>query len=189
MAKGSQALEQEFIATIHEKTGHSLDEWMDIIRATGLSKSKEIHTYLKDNHPINYMQATFLMGIYMNDGQPVYDYDVLFAKLFIGKEALQPIYTAIETRIKSALPSVEFIPTKAYVSIEDKKIFACATMTAKLVRVGLDLGDMAFGDYVQKAKSLGAMPNLTHMIEVPSFTDVTDTLIEYVVQAHQRTHA
>jgi len=188
MAKDSQALEQEFIATVAEKTGHTLDEWMGIIRETGLDKSKPIHSYLKDNHKLNHLQATFIMGIYMNDGQPVYDYEVLFAKLFEGKDALQPIYTAIETRIKLVLPTVAFIPTKAYISIEDKKIFACATMTAKLVRLGLDLGDMAFGDYVQKARSLGAMPNLTHMIEVPSLADVTDTLIGYVVQAHQRTH-
>lgn len=84
MAKDSQALEQEFMATVKEKTGYTLDEWMKMIRATGLSKSKEIHAHLKDNYPLNHLQATFLMGIYLNDGQPVYDYEALFAKLFDG---------------------------------------------------------------------------------------------------------
>lgn len=188
MAKDSQALEQEFIATVKDKTGHTLDEWMGIIRETGLDKSKPIHSYLKENHKLNHLQATFLMGIYMNDGQPVYDYEALFAKLFEGKAALLPIYEALKTQMLAKLPRVEFIPTKAYISIEDKKIFACATITPKLVRVGLDLGDMPFGDYVQKAKSLGAMPNLTHMIEVASVNDVDNTLIQYVQQAHKRNH-
>ena len=188
MAKDSQAIEQEFIDTVVEKTGHTLAEWMDIIRSTGLSKSKEIHTHLKDNYPLNYAQATFLMGIYMNDGQPVYNPQVLFAKLFDGKQALLPIYEAFKAQVNSQLPSVVFAPTKSYISIEDKKIFACATMTPKLMRVGLDLGDIPFGEYVQKAKSLGAMPNLTHMIEVSSVNNVNNTLIQYVQQAHKRNH-
>ncbi|MDX2076256.1 MAG: DUF5655 domain-containing protein [bacterium] len=189
MAKDSQALEQEFIVTVAEKTGHTLDEWMGIIRETGLDKSKPIHSYLKDNHKLNHLQATFLMGIYLNDGKPVYDYEVMFANLFAGKEALLPIYEAVKTQVITKFPSVEFIPTKAYISIEDKKIFACATMTPKLIRVGLDLGDVPFGEYAQKAKSLGAMPNLTHMIEVAGVADVNDSFIGYVEKAYRRNHA
>jgi hypothetical protein len=67
-------------------------------------------------------------------------------------------------------------------------VFGCATLTKTLIRVGLDLGDEPFGDYVQKAKSLGAMPNVTHMIEVTQAGEVDARLLGYVEQAYKRVH-
>ena len=42
MAKTSGEFEQEFIQTTKEKTGKSLEEWLSIVKATGLSKKMEI---------------------------------------------------------------------------------------------------------------------------------------------------
>ena len=188
MAKDSQRLEQEFIATVREKTGHELSEWMDIIRATGLDKPNAILNWLKQEHKLNHLQANLLSGIYLNDGKPVFDYEVLFGKLFDGKAELKPLYEKLEQAIQKGLPEAEFIPTKAYVSIEGKRCFACATLTKKNIRVGLDLGDEPFGDYAQKAKSLGAMPNLTHMVEIEKADQVDERLIGYVQKAYQNAH-
>lgn len=63
--------------------------------------------------------------------------------------------------------------------------FACATLTSKTIRVGLDLGDRPFDDTVQKARSLGAMPNLTHMVEISTSPQVNDGLIGLVEAAHR----
>ncbi|MFN8420231.1 MAG: DUF5655 domain-containing protein [Anaerolineae bacterium] len=188
MAKDSQRLEQEFIATVAQKTGKSLDEWFTVIKSSGLDKSQAILKWLKEAHNLNHLQANFLQGLYLNGGQPVFDYDVLFKKLFEDKQALLPTYHALESAITQRLPDVELIPTKAYVSIEGKKIFACASPTAKLIRAGLDLGDTPFDDYVQKAKSLGAMPNLTHMIEIAAPSDVNAKFLGFVEQAYNRVH-
>lgn len=188
MAKESQRLEQEFIASAHQKTGKDIPEWMTIIGASGLDKPNAILKWLKETHSLNHMQANFLSGIYLNDGKPVYDYEVLFANLFKDKADLLPLYRQLEKSIQSYLSEAEFIPTKSYVSIEGKKCFACATLTKKNIRVGLDLGDMPFGEVVQKAKSLGAMPNLTHMVEIAALPDVNDELIGYVEQAYKRVH-
>lgn len=189
MAKDSQRLEQEFIAKAKENTGHTVEEWMDIISAAGLErKPNTILKWLKSEHSLNHLQANFLSGIYLNDGKPVFDYEVLFQRLFNGKPHLLPVYQSLEGRVNEQLEGVEFIPTKAYISIEGKRCFACATMTKDRIRVGLDLGDVPFGDYTQKAKSLGAMPNLTHMIEITSSDDVTDQLINYVQEAYTRVH-
>ncbi len=188
MAKDSQRLEQEFIATAREKTGKDVPAWMKVIGGSGLDKPNAILNWLKAEHKLNHMQANFLAGIYLNSGKPVFDYEVLFARLFEGKADLLPVYHALEQKIQARLKEAEFIPTKAYVSIEGKRCFACATLTKKTIRVGLDLGDVPFGEYVQKAKSLGAMPNLTHMIEIGAAADVTDALLGYVQQAYERVH-
>ncbi len=189
MAKDSQRLEQEFIETVKEKTGHTIPVWMTTIAATGLNKQTAIHKWLRDEHQLNYLQATMLTGIYLNGGQPVYDYDVLFARLFDGKAHLQPVYQALENALQARLPGAEFIPTKAYVSIEGKRCFACATLTKSSLRFGLDLGAQPFDDYTQKAKSLGAMPNLTHMIELTDPAQIDDRLLSAAAQSYANAHA
>ena len=127
--------------------------------------------------------------MYLNDGKPVYDYDVLFAKLFAGKEHFKSLYQTLAGALQTCLPEVEFIPTKAYVSIEGKRCFACATLTKTSIRFGLDLGAMPFDEYTQKAKSLGTMPNLTHMIEIMDAAQVDDHLLGFAVQAHAEAHS
>ncbi len=187
MARDSQRLEQEFIATCAAQTGKSLDIWMQVLGASGLDKPNALIKWLKENHALNHMQAGFLTGIFLNDGQPVYNYEVLFAKLFDDKPHLLPVYRAIEDMVNTHLADVVCVPTKTYVSIEGKKCFACATPTKKTLRVGLDLGDMPFDAYVQKAKSLGAMPNIGHMIEISDAAEVNERLLAYVQQSYQLT--
>lgn len=188
MAKDSQRLEQEFIATAKDKTGRDVPEWIPVIQTAGLDKPNALIKWLKDEYKLNHMQANFLTGMYLNGGQPVYDYDVLYARLFDGKEHLRPLYQALESGIQSRLSEVEFIPTKAYVSIEGKRCFACATLTKQNIRVGLDLGERPFDEYTQKAKSLGAMPNLTHMVEISDPSQVDGRLLDFVAQAYDEAH-
>jgi len=188
MAKESVQLEREFMTTIREKTGKDLAGWMSLIAGSGESKPNAILNWLKQTHNLNHMQANFLSGIYLNDGKPVFDHKVLFAKLFEGKEPLLAVYKPLESAIQKQLPDALFIPTKTYISIEAKRCFACATLTKNTIRVGLDLGDLPFDTYVQKARSLGAMPNLTHMVEIAAPTDVDDQLTEYVQQAYNNAH-
>ena len=188
MAKDSQRLEREFIASAKEKTGRDVPEWMTVIDATGLDKPNAILTWLKEAHSLNHAQANFLSGIYLNDGKPVFDYEVLFTKLFDSKGNLLPLYQTLQTGIAARLPEAEFIPTKAYISIEGKRCFACATLTKSNIRVGLDLGDQPFDEYTQKAKSLGAMPNLTHMVEIAEPSQVDARLLGFVEKAYTRAH-
>jgi hypothetical protein len=189
MARDSQRLEQEFIATASEKTGKNVAQWLAVIQTSGLDKPNAILNWLKSEHKLNHAQANYLSGIYLNDGKPVFDYEVLFGKLFDGKDNLMPTYRVLENSIQQQLPDdVELIPTKAYVSIEGKRCFACATLTKKNIRVGLDLGETPFDDYLQKAKSLGAMPNLTHMVEIEAEADVNGRLMDYMQQAYNNAH-
>jgi hypothetical protein len=188
MAKDSQRLEQEFIAAAKEKTGRAVPEWMGVIGTTGLDKPNAILKWLKAEHGLNHMQANFLSGIYLNDGKPVFDYAVMFARLFEGKDDQLAIYKVLEGAISAELPEVVFIPTKSYMSIEGERVFGCATPARTLVRVGLDLGDLPVDDYVQKARGLGAMPNIGHMVEVESPDGVDGKLVGLVRQSYERVH-
>ena len=54
------------------------------------------------------------------------------------------------------------------------------------VRIGMDLGDRPFDEQVEKAKSLGAMPRISHMVEVSSEAEITDDLIPLLNEANSR---
>jgi predicted transport protein len=189
MARGSDRIEREFIETAKDKTGRDLSEWMAILKAApGEHKSQALLKWLKATYDLNHMQAAMLSGIYLNDGKPVYDYPVLFSRIYDGKDSLRPVVAALEEKIKALLGDIEFIPTQNYISIEGRKIFACATLTRSNIRVGLDLGSHPFGDTVQKARGLGAMPNLSHMVEIETVDQVNDDLLHWVEISFQRNH-
>ena len=122
MARGSQERELEFIATAKEKTGHAVPEWMAIIDGAGVdAKTNTVLKHLKSEHGLNHLQANYLAGIYLNDGQPVFNYEVMFGKLFAGKnEKWMPLYQALKSMLDEQFEDVVCVPTKAYISIEGK---------------------------------------------------------------------
>ncbi len=188
MAKEARELEQAFVTSLAEETGANLAEWMRMLESAGLQKNNEIVKWLKSQKEFNHMQATMLAGIFLNGGEPVFHYPTLFRKLFAGKEQQQTLYDAIADKLQTALPGILFIPTKTYVSLEDDRVFGCAKINKTNIRVGLDLGDEPFGDYVRRGVGLGAMPNITHMIELSDPAQIDDRLAAYTRQAYERAH-
>ncbi len=188
MAKEARELEQAFVKSLAAETGADLAAWMRVLASAGLQKNNEIVKWLKSEKRFNHMQASMLAGIFLNDGEPVFHYPTLFRKLFAGKEQQRPLYDAIAAKIQAELPSILFIPTKTYVSIEDERVFGCAKISKSNIRVGLDLGDEPFGDYVRKAVGLGAMPNITHMIELRDQAQIDDRLAAHARLAYERAH-
>ncbi|MCH8808011.1 MAG: hypothetical protein IH986_18245 [Planctomycetes bacterium] len=83
-------------------------------------------------------------------------------------------------------PRVEVHPTKTYVSFRGKREFAVASIKSKEIRVGLDLGDQPFRGRIEKAKTLGAMPRISHMIVVREAADVGPELTASLQQAWDR---
>ena len=69
MAKTSGEFEQEFIQTAKEKTGKTLEQWLPVVKAAGLSKQMEITNWLKAEHKFNHLQAQLLAGLYLKQWQ------------------------------------------------------------------------------------------------------------------------
>lgn len=179
--------EKEFIANAKALTGHSVDEWMDVIRASGKKKHAEVRDWIKSEHKLDHMKATFLAFMFDNGGKPAFVADDLLDALFAGKQQARELTTALETAITSANAGIRFVPKKTYVSIDGDKVLGCATPTKDGVRLGLDLGDMPFEGRVLKAKSLGAMPNLTHMLEIREKKEIDGDVLKLVDVAFERT--
>jgi len=178
-------LEKEFVEQAKEKTGHELDYWMSDLKDQSLSKMKETVDFLKNERGVSHMNATFIAGIFLNDGELVNDPKSLLKKHFEGKPDKKELYTKIETIVKKEFSDVQVVPTKGYISFRNPKEFAVTKINNKEIRVGLDLGDKPFDDYSQKAKSLGTMPRISHMVEVRSADEINDRLKEQLIEANQ----
>ncbi len=188
MAKTAQEYEQEFLATIQEATGRTLGAWMALLGKSGLSKTKETTDHLKKEHGLNHLQATMLTGIFLNGGKPVYDYAAMTEKLFEGLEYQRPIFEALSAQILTALPETRITPTKAYFSLDGERCYGAVKVNKTNLRVGMDLGDMPFEGRIEKAKSLGTMPRISHMIEITSADQITEELLAHLRQAYDRVH-
>ena len=187
MAKTTTDYEREFVAEAKAKTGRSVEEWMDVIKASGKAKHAEIRNWLKSEHKLDHMRATFLTFMFENGGKIAFDASDLRDTLFANKEQARTITDALEEAISDAYPNVEFVPKKTYISINGDKVMGCATPIKDGLRFGLDLGDMPFEGRVQKAKSLGAMPNITHMIELRAPNEIDAEVLKLTGIAFERT--
>ena len=87
--------------------------------------------------------------------------------------------------VQSTFKSCQIVPTKGYISFRNEKEFAVAKINKKNIRVGLDLSGEDFTDYTQKAKSLGTMPRISHMVEVHTSADINDQLKTSLVKANK----
>jgi len=189
MAKTSGEFEQEFIQTAKEKTGKSLEQWLPVVKASGLNKQMEITNWLKAEHKFNHLQGQLLAGLFLNNGKPVYQNETsLLENQFIKCEAMKPLFEEVSSKILSLYKDATLIPKKTYLSYTAAREFAAINIKPKELRVGLDLGDMAFTETLQKSKLSGPMPRISHMVVITDTKHFNKQLIEYLQLSYNRTH-
>lgn len=181
MAKTSGEFEQEFIQTAKEKTGKTVEQWIPVIKKTGLSKQMEITNWLKAEHQLNHLQASLLAGLYLNNGKPVYqNEDNLLENQFVKCEAMRPLFDHISEKILKEFPGTQLIPKKTYLSFTKGREFAAINIKPKEIRLGMDLGDAVFTGILQKSKLTGPMPRISHMVVIEDEKHFNQSVIEYL---------
>ncbi|WP_026897524.1 DUF5655 domain-containing protein [Daejeonella oryzae] len=189
MAKTAGEFEQEFIQTAKEKTGKSLEEWLELVKKTGYSKQMEILNWLKKEHQLNHMQAQFVAGIFLNNGQVVYQNESnLLENQFAKCEDMRPLFDAVSKKILFNFPDAQIIPKKTYVSFTAKKEFAAINIKPKEIRLGIDLGDEPFTEDLQKTKLTGPMPRISHMVVIQHINDLNEQVSFHLQQSYNRSH-
>jgi predicted transport protein len=189
MAKTSGELETEFIETAKEKTGKSLQEWLSLVKSSKIQKQNDIFEWLKKGHGLNHMQAQFMAGIYLNNGNPVYgNENTLLENQFVKCPDMRGLFEAVSEKIISQFQGTQLIPKKTYLSFTAVREFAAINVKQKEIRLGLDLGEVSFTEELQKSKLTGPMPRISHMLiltDIKQFDSKTKQLLE---QSFNRTH-
>ena len=189
MAKTPGEFEKEFIATAKEKTGKTVEQWVPVLKVSGLSRQMEILNWLKADHKFSHMQASLLVRLYLNNGKPVYqDETNLLENQFIKCEAMRPLFDEVSSKILALFPGTQLIAKKTYLSYTATREFAAINIKPKEIRLGMDLGDATFNDTLQKSKLTGPMARISHMVVITDAAQFDKNLIEYLKLSYSRTH-
>ena len=180
MAKSPEELAQTMIDNMPEKTGKSLDQWQQVVAASGALKHGEIMKLLKGEHGVTHGFANLIAQ------KCIGNLDVGAADLvtnqYKGKEALKPIHDAIVDFVKTFGAEIEIAPKKTSVSLRRKKQFALIQPSTK---TRIDLGINLKGEPAQgRLETMAGM--CTHKIKLTSVEEFDDEVRAWVKDAFDR---
>jgi predicted transport protein len=168
---------------LEEKTGKSIDEWVKIARASGVTKHKAMVDWLKAETGLTHGYANQIaLKSLAGDDAPEAGSDELVDAQFTGaKAAMRPLYESLLKHIKALGTDVEISPKKTCVSFRRNKQFGLVMVTGQR----LDVGIMLKG--VEPAGRLEQNPStmVTHRVKVSSVSEIDSELIGWLRQAYE----
>jgi Domain of unknown function (DUF5655)/Domain of unknown function (DUF4287) len=186
VAKSPEEMKAAMIAGLPEKTGKSLDQWLQILRSSKLSKHKELVTFLKTKHGITHGFANMIaLQALKSDSHTTSNTDALVDGQYAGaKAALRPIYDAILAAVRKFGNDVEISPKKSYVSLRRNKQFAIVQpSTATRIDVGVNLKGSSPTERLEPSGSFNAM--VSHRVRVSKLAEVDKELVAWLKKASE----
>ena len=185
MAKRPEDSLAEMIASLKQKTGRSLEEWLELIRPTGLAKHGQIVKFLKEEHGVSHGYANQIALRSTSASAPQSEGGNPLDEIYAGpKAALRPIHDALMAKINAFGPDVDVAPKKGYLSVRRSKQFAIIQpSTATRVDVGIQLKGVEPAGRLEASGSFNAM--LTHRVRVSDVAEVDDELVGWLRQAYE----
>lgn len=177
---------QTMIRNLQEKTGKSLDEWVQIVNASGLAKNREIIDFLKSDHGLTYGYANLIAITARNQatGAPTESEDLVAAQYAGDKAPLRPIYDALIEQILLFGDDVELAPKKAYVSLRRAKQFGIVQPSLKTrIDVGINLKSVEAAGRLEASGSFNSM--VSHRVRLTTMEDVNDELLGWLREAYE----
>lgn len=185
MAKTPEGAAATMIANLEDKTGRALPAWVALVRKSGLAKHGQIVAMLKADHGVTHGYANLIASTALQGDGPAPGGSDLMAAMYAGdKQALVPIWAAIEKAVRTFGADVEISPKKTYVSLRRSKQFALVQPTTKMrVDVGLCLKGTPPGPRLETAGSFNAM--VSHRVRLEKPGDVDKELIDWLKKAYE----
>jgi hypothetical protein len=174
MATVEQGLQSQ-VRNIEATYGRSIDEWIELIDASGLTRHGQIVAMLKADYGLSHGAANRVALVAIEARKPAAATTDPEADLYSGgKAALRPIHERLMAAINGLGTDLEVAPKKGYLSLRRRKQFAMIKPAAGHVDVGLILPGQAVGGRLESAATFNAL--FTHRVRVRSVGDVDDEL-------------
>ena len=167
-----------------EKTGKSLDYWIDVVNKTKIEKHKAIVDYLKSEHGFTHGFANFVaLKSKKSDAGSIND-DVLLSNQYKGKENLKPIHDKLILKIGTFGKDITITPKKDSVSIIRKKQFALIKPATKTrIDLGLKLKGKPISKRLEGSGPFGTM--CTHRVRLENIKDIDNELLNWLKEAYE----
>jgi hypothetical protein len=186
---------QRWIATLKEKTGRSLDEWIALIKKQGPKDEKACREWLKSKHKLGTNSATWLAERAAGKGGEEDDPGIYLvtAVQYVedqysgAKSALRPIYDRLLELGKGIGDDAKACPCKTMVPFYRNHVFAqIKPSTNTRVDLGFALAHHK-GKLPKRLIDTGGLAKkdrITHRIEIKSISEIDDEVKRWLKIAY-----
>ena len=172
---------QTMINNMPEKTGKSLDDWIQILKTENFEKHGKAVSFLKTEHGVSHGFANTIVSLSKNSD--ISD-DALVVNQYHGKESIKPIYEKLITNMKNFGGDITITPKKTSVSIIRKHQFALVQPATKTrIDLGLKLKGVEPQGRLEHSGPFGSM--CTHRIQLKAIDDVDDEVVDWLSKAYE----
>jgi predicted transport protein len=173
---------QTMIDNMPEKTGKSLAEWKQVLKAKHFAKHSEAVKFLKEEYGVTHGFANTIVILSREEQASP---DDLVENQYKGKENLIPIYEKLIATVKELGPDVVITPKKGSVSIIRKKQFVLIKPATKTrIDLGLKLTGKELTGRLENSGPFGTM--CTHRVQVSNLKEIDAELINWMKEAYKK---
>ena len=172
---------QKWIATLKEKTGRSLEEWLKLIKKSGPPTEKEQREWLKTEYGLGTNVASYLAEFAAGTGHEMSSPDAYLhaaeryvESMFSGKKAdLRPIYDALLKLGLGIAKDVKACPCQTIVPLYRNHVFAQIKPTTNTrVDMGFALGARKAEGRLIDTGGYARKDRITHRIPITSVDEI-----------------
>jgi Domain of unknown function (DUF5655)/Domain of unknown function (DUF4287) len=190
------AMMQNWLATLKEKTGRNLDEWLKHIKKEGPDDEKGCRVWLKENYSLGTNGASWLvekafgnkLGLaddnpdsYLKEA-PLY-VDAMFAG---GKAGLRPLYEKLLRIGLDLAKDVKACPCQTMVPLYRNHVFANLKPTTKTrLDLGLALKDMKTPARLIDTGGFAKKDRITRRIPITSLDEIDNDVKHWLEVAYK----
>jgi len=187
---------QNWVASLKEKTGRSLDEWMALVSKKGPKDQAGRADWLKKEHGLGTNSAGWLAERSLGKGLETDDPELYLKQaeadvqaMFAGKRAaLRPLYDALLKLGLTAGKDVKACPCTTIVPLYRNRVFA---QIKPATNTRIDFG-LALGDTKKTPKRLidtggfAKKDRITHRFEIAALGDIDAEVKRWLKTAYDR---
>jgi hypothetical protein len=185
---------QKWVRELPEKTGLSLDEWLELTRKSGARTEQERREWLKKEHKLGTNSAAWIAGRLEGknkeeDSPEAYlktAAEWVEAQYAGPRAALRPLYEQLLKFGFSVGKDVKACPCKTMVPLYRNHVFAqIKPSTNSRIDFGLALGNTKAPNRLINTGGYEKKDRITHRIEVKSKADIDDELKKWLKKAYE----
>jgi hypothetical protein len=190
---------QDWMASLKERSGRSVDEWMDFIAKKGPKTEPERREWLKKECGLGTNNAWWLAERSVGKGGDEDSPEAYLAHakqylvdMYAGKESLKPIHEAVLEAAGALGKDVKACPCKTIVPLYRNHVFAQIKPSTKTrVDLGFALGaSMKEGKTKFPARLIDTggfkkKDRITHRIELTKVEDIDAELLKWLKKAYE----
>jgi hypothetical protein len=186
---------QAWVVSLPEKTGRTLEEWIDLVKESGPASETARRDWLKSKHKLGTNAAWWIAERAEGKGEENADPEVYLKTaekwvdaMFAGPKArLRPVYEHLLKLGKSLGKDVRVSPCSTIIPFYRKHVFAqIKPAPATRIDLGFALGDMKATGRLIDTGGFAKKDRITHRIPISALGDIDDEVKRWLKTAYDR---